>query len=157
MGRGLERLFDADRASLLSELILGVITEFGIPPPSCTRTPPRSPCPGSTGTPPGQSEKRSTSVTLRSRRCFRTRGRSSLVPEGSPPSVRSWRRRSMRASWAAMMVLGEYGGVAAGGVEAEVAEQGRGDVQREPGADEFGDEQASEVVWGEPHGLAVGR
>jgi hypothetical protein len=32
-------------------------------------------------------------------------------------------------------VLGEHG-VAAGGVEAEVAEQGRGDVQRDPGADE---------------------
>ena len=29
-------------------------------------------------------------------------------------------------------VLGEHGGVAAGGVEAEVAEQGRGDVQGEP-------------------------
>ena len=30
VGRALERLFDADRASLLTELILGVITEFGI-------------------------------------------------------------------------------------------------------------------------------
>ena len=30
VGRALERLFDADRASLLTELILGVITEFGV-------------------------------------------------------------------------------------------------------------------------------
>ena len=30
VGRALERLFDADRASLLTELILGVIAEFGI-------------------------------------------------------------------------------------------------------------------------------
>ena len=30
VGRALERLFDADRASLLTELMLGVITEFGI-------------------------------------------------------------------------------------------------------------------------------
>ena len=52
-------------------------------------------------------------------------------------------------------VLGEHGGVAAGGVEAEVAEQGRGDVQGEPGADEFRGEQAAEVVWGEPHGLPL--
>lgn len=30
VGRALERLFDADRASLLTELLLGVITEFGV-------------------------------------------------------------------------------------------------------------------------------
>jgi transposase len=30
VGRALEQLFDADRASLLTELILGVITEFGV-------------------------------------------------------------------------------------------------------------------------------
>ncbi|MPZ63200.1 MAG: DUF4277 domain-containing protein [Propionibacteriales bacterium] len=30
VGRALEQLFDADRASLLTELILGVLTEFGI-------------------------------------------------------------------------------------------------------------------------------
>ena len=30
VGRALEKLFDADRASLLTELILGVITEFGV-------------------------------------------------------------------------------------------------------------------------------
>jgi hypothetical protein len=52
-------------------------------------------------------------------------------------------------------VFGEDGGVAAGGVEAEVAEQGRGDVQREADADEFGGEQAPEVVRGESDGLAV--
>jgi hypothetical protein len=52
-------------------------------------------------------------------------------------------------------VLGEHRGVAAGGVEAEVAEQGRGDVQREAGADELGGEQAPEVVRGEPDGFAV--
>jgi hypothetical protein len=52
-------------------------------------------------------------------------------------------------------VFGELSGVAAGGVEAEVAEQGRGDVQREAGADELGGEQAPEVVRGEPDGFAV--
>ena len=36
-----------------------------------------------------------------------------------------------------------------------MAEQGRGDVQGQPGADEFGGEQPAEVVRGEPHGLAV--
>jgi hypothetical protein len=30
VGRALERLFDADRASLLTELLLGVIAEFGV-------------------------------------------------------------------------------------------------------------------------------
>ena len=30
VGRALERLFDADRASLLTELLLGVVAEFGI-------------------------------------------------------------------------------------------------------------------------------
>jgi hypothetical protein len=49
-------------------------------------------------------------------------------------------------------VFGELRGVAAGGVEAEVAEQGRGDVQREAGADELGGEQAPEVVRGELDG-----
>ena len=34
-------------------------------------------------------------------------------------------------------------------------EQGGGDVQGQPGADEFGGEQAPEVVRGEPDGLAV--
>lgn len=52
-------------------------------------------------------------------------------------------------------VFGEHGGVAAGGVEAEVAEQGCGDVQREACADELGGEQATEVVRGEPDGFAV--
>lgn len=35
VGRALERLFDADRASLLTELILGVITEFGVDSAEC--------------------------------------------------------------------------------------------------------------------------
>ena len=52
-------------------------------------------------------------------------------------------------------VLGEHGGVAAGGVEAEVAEQAGRDVQWQPGTDEFGGEQAAEVVRGEVDG-AVG-
>lgn len=52
-------------------------------------------------------------------------------------------------------VFGEHRGVAAGGVETEVTEQGRGDVQREACADEFGGEQAAEVVRGEPDRLAV--
>ncbi|MDQ3538288.1 MAG: DUF4277 domain-containing protein [Actinomycetota bacterium] len=30
VGRSLEALFDADRASLLTELVLGVLTEFGV-------------------------------------------------------------------------------------------------------------------------------
>ena len=46
-------------------------------------------------------------------------------------------------------VLGEDCGVAAGGFEVQVAEQARDDVQRQPGADEFGGEQAAEVVRGE--------
>jgi len=48
VGRTLERLFDADRASLLTEVVLAVVREFGIDCTSCTTTPHRSPSPGST-------------------------------------------------------------------------------------------------------------
>lgn len=51
-------------------------------------------------------------------------------------------------------VFGEDGGVAAGGVKIQMAEQSRGDMQRESGADEFGGEQTAEVVRGEPHRFA---
>lgn len=48
VGRTLERLFDADRASLLTEVVLRVVRELASTAPSCTTTPRRSPSPGST-------------------------------------------------------------------------------------------------------------
>ena len=49
MGRALERLFDADRASLLTELMLGVIAEFGIDTAELHNDSTSIACPGSTG------------------------------------------------------------------------------------------------------------
>ncbi len=43
-------------------------------------------------------------------------------------------------------MVGKYGGVTTRGLEVEVAEQSCGDVQREPGTDQLGREQSSEVV-----------
>jgi hypothetical protein len=51
-------------------------------------------------------------------------------------------------------VVGEDGGVAAGGLQVDVPEEGGGDVQREAGADHLGGEQAAEVVRGEGEGPA---
>ena len=48
VGRALVRLFDADRASLLTELIVGVVGEFRWTLPRCTTTRPRSACTAST-------------------------------------------------------------------------------------------------------------
>jgi hypothetical protein len=50
VGRALVSLFDADRASLLTELIVGVVAEFGITHLRCTTTPPRCPCTATTAT-----------------------------------------------------------------------------------------------------------
>ncbi len=49
-GRALERLFDTDRTSLLTELMLAVISEFTVDTSSCTTTPPRSASTASTRT-----------------------------------------------------------------------------------------------------------
>ena len=50
VGRALERLFDADRASLLTQLLLGVAPSSALTPASCTTTPRRSAYPESTPT-----------------------------------------------------------------------------------------------------------
>jgi hypothetical protein len=47
-------------------------------------------------------------------------------------------------------VVVEHGDVAAGGLQAGVAEQGGADVDRQAVVDQLGGEDASEVVWGEP-------
>jgi len=43
VGRSLDRLFDADRASLITATVLAVIRDFASRPPSCTTTQPPSP------------------------------------------------------------------------------------------------------------------
>ena len=50
VGRSLDRLFDADRASLLTEVVLRAVRALGSTAPSCTTTPPRSASPALTAT-----------------------------------------------------------------------------------------------------------
>ena len=78
-----------------------------------------------------------------------------VLRNSTAPGIQGYLARAARGDELGDEVLGEHGGVPASGVEAEVAERGGGDVQREPGADEFGGEQAPEVMRGEPHRLAV--
>ncbi|HEX2647740.1 MAG TPA: DUF4277 domain-containing protein [Candidatus Dormibacteraeota bacterium] len=52
LGRGLDRLFDADRSALLTAVALAVGRRFQVASSSCTTTAPRSPSAASTGEPP---------------------------------------------------------------------------------------------------------
>jgi len=56
VGRALDRLFCADRASLLTELVLGAIASSRSTAPSFTTTRPRSPCTAPTAPPTGTSQ-----------------------------------------------------------------------------------------------------
>jgi hypothetical protein len=79
VGRALPALFDADRASLLTELIVGVIGEFGVDTSEMQTTPRRCRCTASTR--PRTAARAGAS---------RPRRRRSAIPRTTAPTSSSW-------------------------------------------------------------------